>query len=264
VASERDADRHDPLEITLSAGAGIRGTVSRRDGRSAEGYWVRAATAGASGPGFGPFAPGADLRPTGADGTFSIDGLRAGETYDLVVLGPDGTGARREGVAAPSEDVDIVVPGPGRISGRVIDAQTLSPIADFQVDFGPDRSSGRGGFGPGGRFGGGGGRAAVRTIRALAGGGNAGPEAVHSEDGTYSLDEVPAGTWEVVAQAKGYQSASAACPWRKAAPAKASRSVSPPATPSAAVCSTAPGASRSWMRPSPCSARAAAVARWRS
>jgi protocatechuate 3,4-dioxygenase beta subunit len=194
-----DAGRRDPLDITLAAGAGIRGTVSRRDGRSAEGYWVRAVTAGGSEPGFGPFAPGADRRPTGADGGFSIAGLRAGETYDLVVLGPDGTGARREGVAAPAEDVDIVVPGPGRIAGRVIDAQTLSPLADFQVDFGPDRSSGR--------FGGGGGRAMVRVIRAVAGGGGAGPQAIHSEDGAFVLEDVPAGTWEVVAQAKGYQSA---------------------------------------------------------
>jgi len=201
-----DAGRRDPLDITLSAGADIRGTVSRRDGRSAEGYRVRAVIAGSSEPGFGPFAGGDLLRGTGADGSFSIGGLRAGETYDLVVLGPDGTGTRREGVAAPSEDVDIVVPGPGRISGRVIDAQTLSPIPDFQVDFGPDRSSGRGGFGPGGRAGGAG-RAVVRALRAFAGDASAGPQAIHSEDGAFALEDVPAGTWEVVAQAKGYQSA---------------------------------------------------------
>jgi 5-hydroxyisourate hydrolase-like protein (transthyretin family) len=108
-------------------------------------------------------------------------------------------------VAAPSEDVDIAVPGPGRIGGRVIDAQTLSPIPDFQVDFGPDRSSGRGGFGPGGRAGAG--RVVVRAIRAFTDAANAGPQAVHSDDGAFTLDDVPAGTWEVVAQAKGYQSA---------------------------------------------------------
>ena len=217
-----ETERRDPLEITLSAGADIRGTVSRRDGRSAEGYRIRAMVAGSSEPGFGPFGGplggpfgggligagtgGPDpLRGTGADGAFSLAGLRAGETYDLVVLGPDGTATRREGVAAPSEDVDIVVPGPGRISGRVIDAQTLSPIPDFQVDFGPDRSSGRGGFGPGGRAGAG--RVTVRAIRAFTDAANAGPQAVHSDDGAFALDDVPAGTWEVVAQAKGYQGA---------------------------------------------------------
>ena len=217
-----EAERRDPLEITLSAGADIRGTVSRRDGRSAEGYRIRAMVAGSSEPGFGPFGGplggpfgggligagtgGPDpLRATGADGAFSLAGLRAGETYDLVVLGPDGTATRREGVAAPSEDVDIAVPGPGRISGRVIDAQTLSPIPDFQVDFGPDRSSGRGGFGPGGRAGAG--RVTVRAIRAFTDAANAGPQAVHSDDGAFALDDVPAGTWEVVAQAKGYQGA---------------------------------------------------------
>jgi protocatechuate 3,4-dioxygenase beta subunit len=101
-----DADRRDPLDITLSAGAEIRGTVSRRDGRSAEGYRVRALIAGGSEPGFVPFGgafggagpAGPDLlRGTGADGAFSLTGLRAGETYDLVVLGPDGTGTRTRG-----------------------------------------------------------------------------------------------------------------------------------------------------------------------
>lgn len=194
-----DADRRDPIEITLGAGAAIRGTVSRRDGQGAEGYWVRAVPAGSSGPGFGPFGLG-ELRATGPDGAFSLAGLRAGDTYDLVVLGPDGVGARREGVSAPAEDVDIVVAGPGRIAGRVVDAQTLSALSDFQVDFGPDRSSGRGGFGPGS------GRAMARAVRFAAGGGG-GPQAVHSEDGSFVLEDVPPGIWEVVAQARGYQTA---------------------------------------------------------
>lgn len=152
------------------------------------------------GPGFGPFGFG-DVRPTGPDGGFSIDGLRAGDTYDLVVLGPDGVGTRREGVFAPAEGVDIVVSGPGRIAGRVVDAQTLAPVTDFQVGFGPDRSSSRAGGGPAA------GRAMARAIRSAAAGTGGGPQAVHSEDGHFVLEDVPAGTWEVVAQAKGYQSA---------------------------------------------------------
>lgn len=219
-----DAEHHDAVEVTLSAGAAIRGIVSRRDGRAAEGYRVRAMVAeggessgfgrfgfGGFGGGFGPGGPGGqggrggpgEARVTGADGAFEIAGLRVGETYDLMVVGPDGMGARREGVDAPAEDVEIVVPGPGRISGRVVDAQTSAPVTDFQVDFGPDRSSGRGGFGPGG----GAGRMIARVVRAATGDGDAGPQAVHGEDGSFVLEDVPAGTWEVVAQAKGYQTA---------------------------------------------------------
>jgi hypothetical protein len=196
-----DGGRRDALEITLSAGASIRGTVARRDGRSAEGYWVRAVPPGSLSPGFGPFGLG-EARATGADGSFAIEGLRDGDTYDLVLLGPDGAATRREGVVAPAEAVEVVVPSPGRIAGRVVDAQTLAPIPDFQVDFGPDRSSSRAGSpaGPGG------GRAMARAVRAFSGSG-AGAQAVHSDDGSFVLEDVPAGTWELVAQARGYQAA---------------------------------------------------------
>src|SRR5262249_34519644 len=141
-----DGARHDPLDVRLSAGAAISGTITRRDGHGAEGYWVRAVPTDNSAPSFGPFGVG-NLRATGPDGTFSISGLRAGDSYDLVVLAPDGVGARKEGVSAPTDGLEILVSGPGRISGRVVDAATGGPVKDFQVDFGPDRSSGRGGFG---------------------------------------------------------------------------------------------------------------------
>src|SRR5262249_22596849 len=142
---------------------------------------------------------------TGADGAFAISGLRAGESYDLVVFGPGGIGARRQGGEAPAEGGDAGGAGPGRVAGRVPDAPTPAPTADFQVDFGPDRSSGGGGFGPGGR--GGGGAMVARAIRVATGDGDGGPQPVHSEDGAYVLEDVPAGTWEVVAQARGYQTA---------------------------------------------------------
>ena len=195
-----DGDRHDPLDIRLSAGAAIQGTVTRRDGRGAEGYWVRAVPIDNSAPSFGPFGIG-NLRSTGPDGTFAISGLRAGDTYDLVVLAPDGVGARREGVSAPSEGLEVVVPGPGRIGGRVVDAQTGAVVRDFQIDFGPDRSSGRGGFGANA------GRAVARMMRQGTAAAGGGAQAIHSEDGTFVIDDVPPGTWEVVAQAKGYQTA---------------------------------------------------------
>jgi hypothetical protein len=195
------AEPRAPVEVTLARGASIRGTLARADGTPAEGYWVRAVSPETRGR--PPFGPG-ELRATGPDGIFSIDGLRAGESYDLVVLGRDGLGARREDVMAPADGLEIVLPGPGRITGRVLDAVTLAPVADFQVDFAPDRSAGRGGFGPGG----GGGRALARVARAFTGtGATRDRQAIHSEDGSFVLEDVPPGTWEVVAQAEGYQTA---------------------------------------------------------
>ncbi|HUG53315.1 MAG TPA: carboxypeptidase regulatory-like domain-containing protein [Vicinamibacteria bacterium] len=197
-----DAARRDPLDITLAAGAAIRGTVLRRDGRPAEGYRVRAVPRDSAGPGLGPvsLSGSGEVRPTDADGGFSLEGLRAGDTYDLVVLGPDGTRTRREGVSAPTTDVEVVVAGPGRIAGRVVDAETQSPLTEFRVDFAPDRSSG-GGSGPGGA------RALALFRRAVSGDRGPGADLVRSEDGTFVLEDVPPGTWEVVAQARGYQTA---------------------------------------------------------
>jgi protocatechuate 3,4-dioxygenase beta subunit len=195
------AEARSPVEVTLARGASIRGTLTRADGTAAEGYWVRAVSPDTRGR--PPFGPG-ELRTTGAGGAFSIDGLRAGESYDLVVLGRNGLGTRREDVMAPADGLEVVLPGPGRITGRVLDSATLAPVADFQVDFEPDRSTGRGGFGPGG----GGGRVLARVAGALTGTGSTRDrQAVHSEDGSFVLDDVPPGTWEVVAQAEGYQTA---------------------------------------------------------
>lgn len=192
------ADPVPSVEVTLAAGASIRGSVVRPDGSGAEGYGVRAVPSGSR-----RVAPpgGANAVTTAADGSFLIGGLRPGESYDVVTLARDRPVTRREGVDAPTDGIEIILPTPGRISGRVVDAQTLSPVADFQVAYGPDRSSGGGGFGPGGRGGGG------RGGFAGAPGGRGDRQALHSDDGSFVLDEVPAGTWEVVAQAEGYQTA---------------------------------------------------------
>jgi protocatechuate 3,4-dioxygenase beta subunit len=179
------------VELTVSAGASISGLVVDSSGQPAEGYFVQVRSkAGGDSPMRGM---GGGRGATGPDGFFSIDGLHPGEAYDLLVMGSDGPGPRREGVTAPAEGIELVVAGKGRIAGRVVDAANGQPVADFEVSFNPDRSA-RGGMvvrfaaGPGGPRRGAGQR-----------------EQLHSEDGSFVLDEVSPGTWEVNVDAKGYQ-----------------------------------------------------------
>ena len=190
------AEDAEPVELVLAAGASISGLVVDSNGQPAEGYFVQIRPrSGGDSPmrGLGPGGPGG-RGATGADGFFSIDGLHAGEAYDLLLMSPDGPGPRREGVTAPAEGVELVVPGKGRIAGRVVEAASGQPVSDFEIAFNPDRSARGGGM--------------VVRFAAGPGGGRRGPgqrEQLHSEDGSFVLDEISPGTWEVNVDAKGYQ-----------------------------------------------------------
>jgi large repetitive protein len=180
-----------PIEVTLSPGAFIAGRVVHKSGSGAEGF-----TAYASLPGGLRFGGRATSdQPTGLDGAFFIEGLKVGQSYDLQLFGPTGPAEGRRGVVAPASGIDITVAGTGRITGHARDAQSGLPLSDFQVAFEPDRA---------------GGAAAFRMVRSAArvqGGGAGQPVNVHSEDGAFTLDDVPAGTWSVAVTADGYQPA---------------------------------------------------------
>ncbi len=183
-----------PVDVVLSPGASIAGTVRRRSGGGAEGAFVLARMQGVS------TAPGSLLEnlPTGADGGFVIDGLRAGATYDLQVLtgGGAGPGPAQKGIVAPAEGVEIVVSGTGRIEGNAVDAKTGQPLTAFDVSYEPERGGGM----------------VFRVARRAGGGGRGGTGAkvrMESDDGRFALEDVPAGKWSVVVEAKGYQTARA-------------------------------------------------------
>ena len=183
-----------PVEVVLSPGASIAGTVRRRSGGGAEGAFVLARVQG------GPTVPGTQLEnlPTGPDGAFVIDGLRAGATYDLQVMmgGGAGPGPAQKGVVAPAEGVEIVVSGTGRIEGNAVDAKTGQPLTAFDVSYEPERMGGM----------------VFRVARRAGVGGRGGTGArvrVESDDGRFALEDVPAGKWSVVVEAKGYQVARA-------------------------------------------------------
>lgn len=189
VLLERGA-RPDPVEIVLGPGATISGRIVRRTGEGASGYFVLAQN---------PQKPSGGRGTTSAtpeaDGTFRIEGLRAGETYDLQLFGTSaglGPGPRKAGILAPADGVEWVVEGTGRIEGSAVDAKTGQPLGAFEVSYQSDRQG------------------TGRVIRVARGGGRftggAGEaQLVESPDGRFALEEVPSGKWQVVVTAKGYQ-----------------------------------------------------------
>ena len=193
----------EPVLVALGPGASISGFVRRKNGEGAEGFLVRAGAAaggggrggrgGGGGPGGGLLnAIGAD-NATGADGGFFIDGLKAGQPYDLTALGGAGMGPQRRGVVAPAAGADLVVSGTGRIAGVALDAKTGQPLRNFSVTYEPDRGGG-----------------AIIRIVARGTGAQTGigqKRDFQTEDGVFALEDVPAGTWTVVMDAKGYQTA---------------------------------------------------------
>ena len=184
--------RPDPVDVVLSPGAAIAGFVLRKTGGGAEGYLVIPRLSGR--PPTGGFGPGA--MPTGPDGTFFLEGLKAGESYDLQLFGVSmgGPGPVKRGIAAPAADVEWIVEGAGRIEGVVVDGRTGQPLTAFEVSCQPDRP----GFGGGN----------VRIGRRAGGrgfGGTGEPVLVEAADGRFALEDVPAGKWQVIVTAKGYQ-----------------------------------------------------------
>ena len=188
--------RPDPVNVVLSPGASIAGFVLRKTGGGAEGYFVIPRSSGR--PALGGPGSGLSMTPTGPDGAFFLDGLKAGEAYDLQLFGGvsmGGPGPVKRGIAAPAVGVEWIVEGAGRIEGVAIDGKTGQPLPSFEVSCQPDRSG----------FGGGNVMRIGRRAGGGAGGGAGEPVPVEAADGRFALEDVPAGKWQVVVAAKGYQ-----------------------------------------------------------
>ena len=102
-------------------------------------------------------------------------------------------GPQKRGVVAPSAGADIVVSGTGRIAGVALDAKSGQPLRNFSVSYEPDRGGGM----------------VIRMVARGAGAqtGIGQKRDFQTEDGAFALEDVPAGTWTVVVDAKGYQTA---------------------------------------------------------
>ncbi|MGA7615351.1 MAG: carboxypeptidase regulatory-like domain-containing protein [Thermoanaerobaculia bacterium] len=158
--------RTEPIEITLEPGVSIDGRVVRN---------------GVGVPSMLVFAL-APIQPvmTGADGEFVLQDLPPGNVQ-LSLTSPTEMVREMKVIKAPAHGVVIELPAGGTISGRVLDGETREPVKDFRISATP-----------------------VGGSRRMMPGGTRGAATIHSDDGSYILEHVPAGTVDVVAGAPGY------------------------------------------------------------
>ena len=161
-----------PLEVRLDPSVEITGRVVR------SGAGVAGATVGTASMG-GDFA--SDM--TQGDGSFRLADLSPGQMM-LVVSKPDEFVQTIKPVTAPAKDLVIELPAGGTVSGRVVDKSAGKPITSFEAGVTVPR---------------GGGGMMVMTPPMM--------QAFNSDDGSFTLENVPAGQVQITASAPGYVAA---------------------------------------------------------
>lgn len=174
-----DGQEEPYAEIVLEPGASISGRAVRTGGEPVPDVMLVATRGGGGGQ--------AATATTGPDGEFRIDGLVPGAIYALRAL--TGHAEEKQGIRAGADGVEITIGGSGTIRGTVLDASSGRPVPEFEVTWGAER----GGFG---------GQVLRRVTAGRVGGADA--DAVASEDGSFTLENVATGTWTVRAKAKGF------------------------------------------------------------
>jgi len=159
--------------VVLTPGVAIAGFVRSRAGEPVAGAQVFS------------FGEGTMLGNSSTDsrGQFRLDGFGADRAVNLSVRA-EGYATLQQAVTPPAENLSLVLKATGKISGRVEDAGTNRPVTDFAASYADPQ---------GNRF-----------------GGILSNEAFHSEDGSFEISEVPAGTWKVIVSAAGYRPAEVA------------------------------------------------------
>jgi protocatechuate 3,4-dioxygenase beta subunit len=161
--------------IVLEAGVAIAGAVRNVKGEPVPDAQIFVASEGSPPPG-----------STDPNGRFRIAGLPSGRPVMFFVSAP-GYAQRQSNATPPAENLTITLDTAATVRGRVEDAESKSPLADFSISR-SESSSGGGGMVI--RFG------SAREARSF-----------HAGDGSFELPGVPPGRWTFRAEAAGYRSA---------------------------------------------------------
>lgn len=159
------------VEATMEQAAEVSGRVTR-NGVGLENVMIMAMVMGSG-----------SSTTTGPDGSFTLTGLTPGSVRIMARKEEDFVNETRN-ITAPSRDVIIDLKAGGRITGRVVEKGSGKPITTFQ--------------------------AGLTTSRAGGGMVMMGPPQLRSftsDDGSFTLDSVPAGATVLMASAAGYASA---------------------------------------------------------
>lgn len=127
---------------------------------------------------------GSNSAVTGSDGSFTLSGLPPGSVRIMARKTDDFVNEQRT-VTAPARDVVIDIRPGGRISGRVVEKGSGKPITAFEAGITTSRGGGASGMmmlGP-------------PQLKSFT-----------SEDGSFTLEAVPAGAMVVMASSPGYAS----------------------------------------------------------
>jgi len=157
-----------PVEVTLDPGVEITGRVVR-GGAGVEGVNVGSVSSDSQ-----AFAT------TGPDGTFTLSDLTPGSMMVNFNKMDDYIQEMRT-ISAPARDVVVTLPAGGKVTGHVVDKSTHQPVTSFQAGISPSRSGG----------------GMVFQM----------PPMMHtftSDDGSFTMENVPPGAVQLVASAPGY------------------------------------------------------------
>lgn len=157
-----------PVETSLEPSVEIAGRVVRSG-------------AGVEGVSLFSFSPDQQsITTTGPDGSFTLTDLVPGMTR-VSLWKEDELIQEQRNLTAPGRDVVIEIPLGGTVSGRVIDKSSRKPVTSFQAGITTARSSGG---------------MTIMSPPLL--------RSFTSDDGTFTLEHVPPGAVNLVANAPGY------------------------------------------------------------
>jgi uncharacterized GH25 family protein len=160
-----------PVEVKLDPSVEISGRVVRNGGG------IEGVTVNAMGE------EGVASAITSSDGSFTITDVTPGQMM-LNVMKADAFIQQIRSITAPASNLLIELPAGGRITGRVVDKSSHNPVASFQAGIAFQR-------GAGGMM-----IALPPMLKDFT-----------SDDGTFTLENVPPGSTQLVVSAPGYTTA---------------------------------------------------------